>query len=80
MKAYSKPEIAFEDFSMSTNIASGCEISANWSAAQCVITVGGGAMSYTIFTDENSNCAIKEANQDTYCYHVPENTNNVFAS
>lgn len=82
-KTYSKPEIVFESFSLSQNIAAGCEVKTNTPAqSECGIDFGG----YMIFLDEMTGCSdipvTSEGGDGEYngiCYHVP-NGENLFNS
>lgn len=80
-KQYTKPEIVFEDFSLCTSIAAGCErIINNPAAAQCGLIWGFGV----IFVTDVTGCLKKVVDGspecDSICYHVPFDTNNVFNS
>lgn len=83
-KIYSKPEIAFESFSMSTNIAAGCEQPTNLpSNNECGLDFSG----VYIFLDTMSGCVEKvpsdggDGEWNTICYHVPDGgKNNLFTS
>jgi hypothetical protein len=74
-KAYSKPEIFFEDFSLSTNIAAGCELFPNFAEDACGVKWG----KKHIFLAEIQGCGTKIVNGDpTYdgaCYHNPSDPN-----
>lgn len=86
-KVYSKPEIQFEDFTMSTSIAAGCEkIVGNPSQGTCGIIGSGG---YTIFNSSvGGGCVFTPEDtgngaEDVYdgaCYHVPNDYSNFFNS
>ena len=76
-KAYSKPQIYFESFSLSQNIAAGCEV-----------PVGDPRLEFTglgfAFTDEDNNCGYKVPGQvggdgeyNGICYHVFTNEGKV---
>ena len=74
-KVYSKPDIAFEDFTVSTSVAAGCENATNTpSSGTCGLEFG----SYTIFLDTVSACTGEGVIQSSggdgeyngYCYHV----------
>ncbi len=85
MKAYTKPEIMFEDFSLSTSIATGCEYIANHGDGTCGISVEiYPGYSSTVFNTGMSGCTYQPpGDDDSYngiCYHVPVDTNNVFSS
>lgn len=85
MKKYSKPEIAFEDFSVSTNIAAGCDEKHNHEQWSCGFVLPG-AVPVMVFstTAPNTNCtADGDGNKDVYdgfCYHVPDGGLNLFVS
>ena len=79
-KLYSKPEIMFESFSVSTNIAGGCGIPTHTpSEGNCAYEASG----VMIFTDAVSQCAVKAPGDAAYnglCYHVPIDTGSLFNS
>ena len=89
-KKYSKPDIFFEDFSLSTNIAAGCEEEPTTSTDACGIKFGKGKF---IFTSELYGCnrVIPDGSDDRevnmvddkgngLCYHNPTEGYNVFLS
>lgn len=80
-KVYSKPDILFEDFSLSTNIAAGCEEIPLQNINECGFKWSKGVY---IFTDSVSGCSHKVVDGDGeyngLCYHNPSSTNNVFYS
>lgn len=79
-KAYVKPEIMFEDFTLSTNIAGDCEVIINNSTrGDCAYTLRTGE---SVFTSNYGVCTTKEADGDYngICYHVPIDSNNLFNS
>ena len=87
-KAYSKPEIVFENFSLSTNIAGDCETKTNLlSNNVCGIEFTGLG---TVFLDTMGGCngengyPIDSVGGDGefngICYHVPADINNLFNS
>ncbi len=83
-KEYSKPEIAFEDFTMSTSIAIGCEIKIEGhSSNTCGYKYegGGGATMFTtqVATDV-CNLQVNDDETNGFCYHVPVEGNNLFNS
>lgn len=81
-KVYSKPEIVFEDFTLSTSIAGGCEIRTNTpSAGACGYPYEGGG-GQTLFTNAVGDCQIKMDDDvnNGFCYHVPIDSNNIFNS
>ena len=84
-KAYVKPEIMFENFSLSTNIAGDCEgIVGNASKGTCAVLGTGdiaifdGTVSACVFTP--TDVGEKEDEWDGNCYHVPTEYNNLFNS
>lgn len=81
-KMYSKPDIMFENFSMSTNIASDCEETANVGQGQCGVSWMEGL--YTLFTDTIDGCSKKTTDgspdYNGLCYHNFSADNNVFSS
>ena len=73
-KAYSKPIITFESFTLSTNIAAGCEYR---TTSEALLFPGVGYVfvsgcDYPVGTDDGQYNGI--------CYHVPIEAANVFAS
>ena len=80
-KPYQKPEIVFEDFSLTTNIAAGCEKKIDSpSQMQCGLNVDGMMLFLTgvtgcEFTDQGNG-----TDNDGYCYHTPTDENNIFNS
>ncbi len=83
---YVKPEIMFEDFSLSTNIASGCDVDRQFARGVCAYKLSGDFGDTIIFTSEVTGCA--EAGKDSVvddgyngiCYDVPAENNNLFNS
>lgn len=78
-KKYSKPQIVFESFELSTNIAAGCAYQAEHYQGTCGYTGGLGGLA--IFTSD-ANCQFPtEDNGSTgVCYYIPNGDNTVFAS
>ena len=80
-REYKKPMVVFEDFSLSANIAAGCEVKTHVpSNGICGYTPEGAA--YAVFMTGISGCDRK---YDTglyngICYHVPAENNNLFNS
>ena len=79
-KVYSKPQIMFESFTLSTNIAAGCEFKTNTpSARQC--GYGEDIFGVSIFVDGITDCKAKYPDgYNGLCYHVPTETTNLFNS
>ena len=80
-KVYSKPDIYYEDFSLSTNIAAGCEFKTDLqSQGSCGARWGNGI----IFASQENGCnriiEDNSASHDFLCYHNPNQTFNVFNS
>ena len=82
-KTYSKPEIMFESFTMSTNIAAGCENTFGlYSRGVCGFP--GDAPNMNIFNkNAGGDCTVDGGDADEYdglCYHVPLESDNLFNS
>ena len=80
-KVYSKPQIMFENFSLSTNIAAACEVRANTQSNfdSCGVDFSGDI----VFATSTSGCKDKIDDYGQYnsiCYHVPSDSNNIFNS
>lgn len=86
-KAYSKPDIFFEDFSLNTNIAAGCEKTPSDHTDECGVRWG----HIIIFTSsltacennpvvEGSTVGNMVKDNDGLCYHNPSENFNVFFS
>ena len=72
-KAYTKPDIMFEDFSLSESIASGCEIILDTQArGNCGYAYEGGFGS-TLFIDDSTGCDVPtmDDKNNGFCYHDP---------
>ena len=80
-KTYTKPEIMFESFSFSTNIAGDCGILNGTSAEDvCGYLDYGGDM---IFLTGVHGCVIQieqDAPNSKICYHNPSDLNRLFTS
>lgn len=84
-KTYTKPEIFFENFSLNTSIASGCEVKIETSTSgNCGLDFGDLVIFISSYTGCSSNDGvIVEGDDGKYngiCYHVPVETNNMFNS
>ena len=76
-KAYIKPEIMFEDFTLTTNIAAGCEVKTNTpTQGVCGIEYG----NFVVFTEKMTGCTLKQDSIENTCYDVPTPDNNLFNS
>lgn len=80
-KLYSKPEIMFEDFTLSENIAGDCEGKVgNPSKGSCTVI---GTGNIAMFDGDMDICEYTPSNDDKwnkFCYHVPTEYNNLFNS
>ena len=77
-KTYEKPQIMFDNFELSQDIAAGCKIIiANQAENECGYPTRNG----DLFTTEISGCTYKQPDlYDGICYHVPVDTSNLFNS
>lgn len=77
-KTYSKPEIHFEDFSLTTSITAGCEYTNGMHAqGECGYETRDGV----VFLETVSGCKYHQPDtNDSLCYHVPNVDNNIFNS
>lgn len=86
-KEYSKPDVFFEDFSLSTSIAAGCEETPDPFVGSGTVTCGvKWAAGIYVFTNAIYGCnrimidgQVDEGNNGL-CYHNPSNNYNVFNS
>lgn len=82
-KTYTKPQVTFEGFSLSTNIAGGCErLVNNPTMGTCGIP---GSDGVSLFSATVGGCDFDWEsafgdNYDGFCYHNPSDTNNLFNS
>lgn len=85
-KHYVKPEIVFEDFSLNTSISAGCEHISNQSQEdQCGYVTRSGVIFTTTLTgcDFTENVTVEGEyiiGNNTICYHIPDQDNNLFSS
>ena len=84
-KLYSKPEIMFENFSMSVNVAAGCEnINRNPTSGVCAYIIPADEFDPEkhVFTGKIGACIVKEESGDYngICYDTPSETYNLFSS
>ena len=77
-KKYEKPIFIFEDFSLGTSIAAGCEFKTdNQTQGVCGYPTKGGV----IFISNIEGCKYHQTdNNDSLCYHVPTDYTNIFNS
>ena len=82
-KEYVKPIVVFEDFTLNTNIAGSCEAKTNLQArGGCGWIPDDRWTLGAIFTDASTGCEVtpSKAGYDTLCYHVPDESYNLFNS
>lgn len=82
-KNYVKPEIVFESFAASTNIAAGCELRTNTQSLNVVgCTYLFGRDQVSVFSDAALGCVQIPADglHNGACYHTPSEANNLFNS
>lgn len=81
-KTYSKPEIVFEDFSVTANIASGCEKFANAAYGSCGVEFIPGVMNIFLEGIDGCTLVIQDGSDEhnKLCYYNPSPSNNVFTS
>ena len=85
-KTYEKPMIIFEDFSLSTSIAAGCEgIVGNPTAGSCAVLGSGGIAVFSSSMTEVCDYTPEGLGQpedkwDGLCYHVPTEDYTLFNS
>lgn len=74
-KTYSKPEIMFEDFTLSVNIASGCDTKVEGhSSGSCGYSTGGVIVFLETVTGCLDGIALPKEMDGTHngiCYHTP---------
>ena len=85
-KAYEKPVVIVECFSLNTNIAGDCEkIVGNASKGTCGIPGSDGSFLFSSSVQGTSGCtfdweALKGDDYDGFCYHTPTDKTNLFNS
>lgn len=77
-KAYVKPDIVFESFALSVNIAT-CEMITPLPVQD---TCGFPTRAGIVFLDSTTGCSYTPADKmyDGHCYHVPYEDKNLFSS
>ena len=79
-KTYTKPQICFESFAMSTNIAGSCELDTPQPSTtqSCGYPIQG----TVVFVEGIAACKHKAQDglYNGFCYHVPTEYNNLFNS
>ncbi len=79
-KTYSKPDIFYEDFSLSTNIAANCELHPTEFIGDTFIVDLGGVILLTNMEYCNYHIEDGKNEFDNLCYHVPTDSYNIFSS
>lgn len=80
-KTYIKPEVVFESFSLSHNIAAGCEIIVGTpSEGSCDYEYEGGGGQSIFVTTGICDIPVNDDVSNGFCYHVPVEGNNLFNS
>ena len=78
-KTYTKPEIFFEDFSLSSSIAAGCELDTPLPSYEqnCGYPIKGGV----VFL-QGTQCTTypQDGTYNGFCYHVSADDSNIFNS
>ena len=77
-KAYVKPQVYFVDFQLSASIAAGCEV-INTTHTQNVCGFDDG-VAVIYLTQGICNYVQNDGANDKICYHVPDQSNNLFTS
>lgn len=76
--AYSKPNVEFVDFTLSSNIAANCSQIATTSDVNTCFYEENGLI---VFVTTDSGCTFPTGNsEDNFCYHVPFDDKRIFAS
>ena len=82
---YVSPEIVYEDFSLSTNIAGSCEVKTNTpSARQCGLEMYPDSGKF-VFIDDTTGCnyttgVTPDGQYNGTCYDVPQDSRDLFNS
>ena len=80
-KTYSKPEIMFENFAVSSNIAAGCSILTNYAENECsYVYTDEFDTTYNIFTISGVCTTYQQDGYAGICYHVAADTSSLFTS
>lgn len=83
-KLYKKPEIMFESFTLSTNIAGDCAepFITNATKGSCAYVITDGWDTSFVFTSDYTNVckSVKPDGYNGICYHSPTETTNLFNS
>lgn len=79
-KRYQKPEVSFEDFELSTNIAYSCAVKVEGPTnGSCGLTIPG--VPGVVFLSAVIGCTRSGSDGEySYCYHVPTEAQKLFNS
>ena len=78
-KTYVKPQVYFESFQLSANVAGGCNLISNQSQNQCPYTDP--ELGVTFFATAPSPCTYTPGPNDKKpCYNVPDSGATIFTS
>ena len=77
-KTYVKPELYFESFELSSNIASGCQTITKLQSKETACGYNDGVD--VIFTSSMGGCNVKDDGTGKICYDVPSDSNRLFTS
>ena len=77
-KTYVKPQILFDSFELSQDIAAGCEFK---NGLQAQGACGYATRNGVVFVEGVEGCEYTQPDtNDALCYHVPTENTNIFAS
>lgn len=80
-KTYNKPELFYESFTLSQDIASNCEGIALFGENVCGVKVNMMDIDMVIYGYGSGACEYQPPNPESFvCYHAPSDANNVFSS
>lgn len=82
-KVYSEPDILFESFALTTNIAAGCELQPNTNTEKCGVKYTAELILFNSSVAKDCNRSPGQTGNDYYdqfCYHVNVGDLNVFFS
>ena len=80
-KLYSKPEIMFENFSMSVNVAAGCEVITKLPSENACGYKPDEKFDETLFNHASQGCSTAPTvPYDSICYDTPTQNYNLFSS
>lgn len=81
MKKYIRPDISFQQLSLSTDVSAGCSQQAQFDPNSCKAQIPGNPGLFIFHDGGDAGCNIFLPNpEDFICYHVPTADTNVFSS